>query len=178
MAEVVPGINVEAAEQAYKELTQDILLSKQRLFDLIESLDPLEILLRAVWYSRSLAMIRTINIDDGGMCDPLNELIYNNANLIPEFLQSSLLFVAANGKTSRDDDSASVRLEEMIGCAESIIDSLNRSFLVRYANVYVTGKRAGLSENILNYLVEAKAYLPIRGKRYQVIEEDYLSPPL
>lgn len=175
MAEVVPGINVEAAEQAYKELTQDILLSKQRLFGLIESLDPLEILLRAVWYSRSLAMIRTINIDDGGMCDPLNELIYNNANLIPEFLQSSLLFVAANGKTSRDDDSASVRLEEMIGCAESIIDSLNRSFLVRYANVYVTGKRAGLSENILNYLVEAKAYLPIRGKRYQVIEEDYLS---
>lgn len=143
MAKVVSGINVDAAERAYKELTQDILLSKQRLFDLVESLDPLEIMLRAVWCSRSLAMMRTMNIDNGGICDPFEELSYNNVNLIPEFLQSSLLFVAANGKTSRGDDSASVRLEEVIGCVESIIDSLNRSFLVRYAHVYVTGKRAG-----------------------------------
>ncbi len=119
MAKVVSGINVDAVERAYKELTQDILLSKQRLFDLIESLDPLEIMLRAVWYSRSLAMMRTMNIDNGGICDPFEELSYNNANLIPEFLQSSLLFVAANGKTLRGDDSVSVRLEEVIG-------SLNR----------------------------------------------------
>lgn len=175
MAELVSGIDVDAVEQAHKELTQDILQSKHRLFNLVESLDPLEIMLRTAWYSRFMAIKRAMGLDVEENCDPFEELAYNNANLIPEFLQSSLLFVAANGKPSQSDDSASNRLEEMIACAESIIDTLNRSFLIRYSHAYIIGKKSGLSEDVANYLVEAVGYLPIRGKRYQVIEEAYLT---
>lgn len=175
MAELVSGIDINAVEQVYEELTRDILQTKRRLFNQIEALDPLEIMLRVVWYSRFLAIERAMGLDVEENHDPFEELTYNNANLIPEFLQSSLLFVAANGKTSRSDDSASDRLEEMVACAESIIDTLNRSFLVRYSHAYITGKQSGLSEDVAGYLVEAVGYLPIRGKRYQVIEETYLT---
>lgn len=123
--------DVDALKSAREELQVDIFERRSRLVALIETLDPLEIMLRSAWYSRFLAHMRFTDMFDKDEHDAFDELYFNNANLVPEYLQSCLLFVSARGKFSNVDSSATSRLEETMACAESIIEVLNRAFLVR-----------------------------------------------
>ena len=175
MMENEVGIDVNALNSAREELQTDISARRSRLASLIEILDPLEIMLRSAWYSRFLSHMRFINMGDKDERDVFDELYFNNANLVPEFLQSCLLFIAARGESSNADSSATSRLEETIACAESIIDVLNQAFLVRYSDVHIAGKNAGLSDDVIRYQIESKTYQSLRGRRYQAIEEDYLT---
>lgn len=175
MMENEVGIDVNALNSAREELQTDISDRRSRLASLIETLDPLEIMLRSAWYSRFLSHMRFINMGDKDERDVFDELYFNNANLVPEFLQSCLLFIAARGESSNADSSATSRLEETIACAESIIDVLNQAFLVRYSDVHIAGKNAGLSDDVIRYQIESKTYQSLRGRRYQAIEEDYLT---
>ena len=169
------GIDVNALNSAREELQTDISDRRSRLVSLIETLDPLEIMLRSAWYSRFLSLMRFTNMGEKDERDVFDELYFNNANLVPEFLQSCLLFIAARGESSNADSSAASRLEETIACAESIIDVLNQAFLVRYSDVHIAGKNAGLSDDVIRYQIESKTYQSLRGRRYQAIEEDYLT---
>ena len=167
--------DVDALKSAREELQVDIFERRSRLVALIETLDPLEIMLRSAWYSRFLAHMRFTDMFDKDEHDAFDELYFNNANLVPEYLQSCLLFVSARGKFSNVDSSATSRLEETMACAESIIEVLNRAFLVRYSDVHIAGKNAGLSDDVIRYQIESKTYQSLRGRRYRAIEEDYLT---
>ena len=167
--------NKDFLERAYDGASAAVSEKKRQLAELLKGLDPLEAMLRAVWYSRQLALMRTADSSDDKACDPFVELAYNNANLIPEYLQSCLLSIAACGNKSSDSDLTAMCLEKMIACADSIVATLNESMLLRFSKVYTAGKETGLSEAVLRYQIEAKAYQPLRGKRYHAIEEDYLT---
>lgn len=135
-----------------------------------------------MWYARTLCFLFYAQCEGPSegysRSEPLTELELNNALIIPEFLQS-MLTALPRGKVARLDDSKAIENAHMrlFDKCEELIRLCQLYKIMEFAEVEAS---SGNSQNefraaIKAFQEEASSYQALRGKRYQLLEEVYLS---
>lgn len=145
---------------------------KEHIRSNICRLNTLDVMKYAMFYMRMICMNRNSSTPSTNERTFLDELHDNNALLVPEYLQSSLIVL---DKPEADTQIAEEDMEEALAnlfddCEELI--SISRPLKIMRASAAV-GK-IGHEDAIGRFQLESKLYEDLRGKRYQVLEEPYL----
>lgn len=146
---------------------------KERIRSDIRRLAPLDVMMSAMSYMRLVCMGRQQSIALGEDRDGIDELHDNNALLVPEYLQSSLVVLDKPGTSGRasDDADRQAALAELFDSCEELIE-IGRPLKMARAMGTLGGD--GHEDAVERFQLESKLYEDLRGKRYQALEEPYL----
>ncbi|WP_302396104.1 SEC-C metal-binding domain-containing protein [Eggerthella sinensis] len=157
-----------------------VLELKNEIAGILFSVDPLEAMLRAMWYMRTICFLRGAQRSMPGEkvdeMERLSELDGNNALIVPEYLQSLLTHLPASGTAEvgfcLDREAAYAHLFD---ACEKLVEQSHALSIMELAEAFPEFSSDEEERAIWNFQLEAKFYESIRGRRYQVIEEEYLA---
>lgn len=167
---------IESMMAQGQTLQLEIKSIKEDIFKLLKSQEPLQIMLHAMWYTRMVCFTRTMLKESDeifeGEYEP-QDISYNNALLVPEYLQSCLTSIFSSSqdilKNEPADESSIMKL--FSDCEQLIDKSRTYSFV---SQVSISDIKAdSYQESIKDFQREARGYQELRGKRYTVLEEPF-----
>lgn len=161
---------------------EEVLSLKKEIAEILLGLDPLEVMLHSMRYARLLCFLfyaqREGSNEGDSELEPLTELELNNALIVPEFLQS-MLTALPRGKVARLDDSREIEnaLMRLFDKCEELVRQCNFHKYFEFAEMEASfdGSHNESRAAIKAFQEEASSYQALRGKRYQLLEEEYLS---
>lgn len=161
---------------------EEILGLKNEIADILLRLDPLDVMLHSMWYARRLCFLFYAQCEGPSEGDsesePLAELELNNALIVPEYLQS-MLTALPRDKVARLDDSKAIEKAHvrLFDKCEELIRLCHFHKIIEFAQIEASSisSQNEFEAAIKAFQEEASSYQALRGKRYQLLEEEYLS---
>lgn len=173
---------IESLLEQKPHYDEEILGLKNEIANILLCLDPLDVMLHSMWYARTLCFLFYSQCEGPSKGDsrsePLTELELNNAHIIPELLQS-MLTALPRDKVARLDDSKAIENAHirLFDKCEELVRQCNYHKFFEFAEVEASfdGSQNESRVAIKAFQEESSSYQALRGKRYQLLEEEYLS---
>lgn len=173
---------IESLLEQKPHYDEEILGLKKEIADILLCLDPLEVMLHSMWYARTLCLLFYAQCEcpseGDSESEPLTELELNNALIVPEYLQS-MLTALPRDKFARLDDSKAIENAHMrlFDKCEELIRLCHFHKIIEFAQAEASSisSQNEFEAATKAFQEEASSYQSLRGKRYQLLEEEYLS---
>lgn len=145
---------------------------KERIRSNIYKLNALNVMKSATFYMRMICMHRYSSRSLNNERNLLDELHDNNALLVPEYLQSSLVVL------DKPEMAVQITEEDMQKACAELFDDCEKLIVIsrplKMMRAITAVGEIGHEDTAGRFQLESKLYEDLRGKRYQVLEEPYL----